>query len=199
MAKKIQQRAIDTRNRILVAARELFSERGYNGSAVDEIAARAKANKQRIYAYFGSKQQLFEAVLLTLFNEVNLFAHTDMDDCPPAELTGRVLHGFMKIHAQHPEFWRLLAWVNLDSGVQVARLLDARSHENTAIRGLFEQGVSSGVIREMEFLEYIYALLALSWFYYSNARTLPVTLSPKLYEEEYKERLIADMAKLFVP
>ena len=53
MARKLQQRAIETRKRILTAARELFAERGYSGATVDEIALRAKANKQRIYAYFG--------------------------------------------------------------------------------------------------------------------------------------------------
>lgn len=47
MARKLQQRAIETRKRILTAARELFAERGYSGATVDEIALRAKANKQR--------------------------------------------------------------------------------------------------------------------------------------------------------
>jgi len=31
MARKLQQRAIETRKRILTAARELFAERGYYG------------------------------------------------------------------------------------------------------------------------------------------------------------------------
>ena len=74
MARKLQQRAIETRKRILTAARELFAERGYSGATVDEIALRAKANKQRIYAYFVNKQQLFETVVLQLFQEVDLFA-----------------------------------------------------------------------------------------------------------------------------
>ena len=45
-----------------------------NGATVDEIAAAAGVNKQRIYAYFGSKNGLFEAVLRDVFERVELFS-----------------------------------------------------------------------------------------------------------------------------
>ncbi|WP_326556453.1 TetR/AcrR family transcriptional regulator [Micromonospora sp. NBC_01796] len=52
-----------TRKRLLDAAFEEFSERGLAGARVDRIAAVASANKQAIYAYFGSKDGLFDAML----------------------------------------------------------------------------------------------------------------------------------------
>jgi len=198
MTRKIQQRAKDTQNRILNAARELFSERGYGRATMDEIAARAKANKQRIYAYFGTKQQLFEKVVLKLFEDVDLFSGADgMADCPPSELSERLLAGFMKVHAEHPEFWRLLAWVNLDGDVAVEKLVGARSHENASIREIFERGLASGEIRKMTFHTYLYALLAMSWFYFSNRRTLQRTLSPELYTAAGRAELISEAAALF--
>ena len=48
-----------TRARLLDAAHSEFAERGLAGARVDRIAAAAQANKQAIYAYFGSKEQLF--------------------------------------------------------------------------------------------------------------------------------------------
>ena len=65
----MQVRAEKTRSNILNAARRLFSEHGFAGTSVDSIAEAAGANKQRIYAYFGSKKKLFEAVLLDVFAE----------------------------------------------------------------------------------------------------------------------------------
>ena len=56
MAVKMQHRAIVTRRKILEAAITLFAEKGFNGTAVDDISLAAGANKQRIYAYFGSKR-----------------------------------------------------------------------------------------------------------------------------------------------
>ncbi len=197
MSRKVQQRAIDTRNRILAAALELFSECGFSGATMDAVALKAKANKQRIYAYFGSKQQLFEAVVLKLFADVDLFAGNEMADCPPPDLTRRLLDGFMKVHTAHPEFWRLLAWCNLDNGVQAEKLIDARTHENTMIRDIFERGVNTGVIRPMLFRNYVYALLALSWFYFSNRQTLKRTLSPELFTPSGCELLLNEVSALF--
>ena len=130
MSRKVQQRAIDTRNRILGAALALFSEHGFSGATMDAVALKANANKQRIYAYFGSKQQLFEAVVLKLFADVDLFSGNEMAECPPCELSRRLLDGFIKVRAAHPEFWRLLAWSNLDGGVQAGNF-GRRTHENT--------------------------------------------------------------------
>lgn len=44
-----------TRARLLDAAHAEFAERGLAGARVDRIAAAAQANKQAIYAYFGSR------------------------------------------------------------------------------------------------------------------------------------------------
>jgi AcrR family transcriptional regulator len=52
-----------TKQRILDAATAEFAEFGLAGARVDRIAARAGANKQLIYAYFGSKEGLFDNVL----------------------------------------------------------------------------------------------------------------------------------------
>jgi AcrR family transcriptional regulator len=52
-----------TRARLLAAAYDEFVRVGLAGARVDRIAAAASANKQGIYAYFGSKEGLFDAVL----------------------------------------------------------------------------------------------------------------------------------------
>ncbi len=52
-----------TRKRILTAATVEFARKGLGGARVDEIALRSKSNKRMIYHYFGSKEQLFAAVL----------------------------------------------------------------------------------------------------------------------------------------
>ena len=52
-----------TKKRLLDAAFDEFAERGLAGARVDAIATAAAANKQAIYAYYGSKDGLFRAVL----------------------------------------------------------------------------------------------------------------------------------------
>jgi AcrR family transcriptional regulator len=53
----------EVRRRLLAVAAEVFAERGYVDSRLDDIARRAGFTKGAIYSNFGSKQGLFGAVL----------------------------------------------------------------------------------------------------------------------------------------
>lgn len=51
--------------RILEAALWVFSNEGYSGASMDAIAARAEVSKPTLYQYFGGKDQLFAAIMLS--------------------------------------------------------------------------------------------------------------------------------------
>ncbi len=61
-----QSRSAHTRERILSAARELFVERGYDGTTIRQIAARSGLTDPAIHYHFSNKQHIFEAVLSPL-------------------------------------------------------------------------------------------------------------------------------------
>ena len=52
-----------TRQQILDAARELFAERGYAGTSMRAIGAAAGVDPALVHHYFGTKEELFRAVL----------------------------------------------------------------------------------------------------------------------------------------
>ncbi|MFJ4785349.1 TetR family transcriptional regulator [Streptomyces sp. NPDC088794] len=53
----------DTRDRILTAAREEFSARGYDKTSVRAIAKAADVDSALVHHYFGTKEQVFEAAI----------------------------------------------------------------------------------------------------------------------------------------
>lgn len=55
-------KADETRKRIVRAAREVFSERGYDGATFQAIAARADLTRPAINHYFASKRGLYQEV-----------------------------------------------------------------------------------------------------------------------------------------
>ncbi|MGW1270174.1 TetR/AcrR family transcriptional regulator [Streptomyces sp. NPDC002491] len=57
----------DTRDRILAAAREEFSERGYEKTSVRGIAKAASVDPALVHHYFGTKEQVFEASIEVAF------------------------------------------------------------------------------------------------------------------------------------
>src|SRR2546421_11701795 len=65
--------------RIVAAAREEFSRRGFDGARMDQIARRAAVNKQLLFYYFHSKRGLFTAGLARGAGEVE----EALADLPP--------------------------------------------------------------------------------------------------------------------
>lgn len=56
-------RRLATRERLVAAALELFAERGYSATSIDEVAERAGVSKGTVFYNFGSKQGLGSAVV----------------------------------------------------------------------------------------------------------------------------------------
>ncbi|HEU0295129.1 MAG TPA: helix-turn-helix domain-containing protein [Anaerolineales bacterium] len=61
MSRKESQ--LQTRERLLDAALQVFSRRGYSAASVDEIAAEAGFSKGAVYSNFSSKEDLFLALI----------------------------------------------------------------------------------------------------------------------------------------
>jgi AcrR family transcriptional regulator len=102
--------ARETRRRLLAAASREFAARGIAGARVDRIADVAGSNKAMIYNYFGSKEQLFDAVFTEqVINAVN-DVPIDADDLPG--YAGRLFD----YHHSRPEGFRLAIWYMLERG-----------------------------------------------------------------------------------
>jgi AcrR family transcriptional regulator len=58
-----QRRGEELRRHILLVAKDVFLETGYERASMDTVAARAGTSKRSLYAHFESKDKLFLAVL----------------------------------------------------------------------------------------------------------------------------------------
>ena len=97
----------------LTAATEEFSDKGLAGARVDRIAAAAGVNKERIYQYFGKKDDLFDAVLaaelVRVMSEVPIEGH---GAAAVGEYAGRLFDR----HTTDGALARLLFWEGLERG-----------------------------------------------------------------------------------
>jgi AcrR family transcriptional regulator len=100
-----------TRARILKAAAEEFAQHGSAGARVDRIAAKAEANKESIYRYYGSKKDLLARVL-------DEYLRVRGDETGPDPDNDAVAYPstLVRTHAANPLLPRLLAWEGLEGG-----------------------------------------------------------------------------------
>ncbi|MFF3258984.1 TetR family transcriptional regulator [Streptomyces sp. NPDC002932] len=106
-----------TKRLLLEAAVEEFAEHGPLGARVDRVAAAAKVNKERIYQYFGGKEQLFTAVLESeLAKAAEAVPLPAPGDGPADGDLGDFAGRLYDYHSAHPHLLRLLAWEGLRDG-----------------------------------------------------------------------------------
>lgn len=58
-----QEQALETRRKIVLAARDLFFENGYTGSSIENIANAAGVAIETVYAAFGNKRSILTALV----------------------------------------------------------------------------------------------------------------------------------------
>jgi AcrR family transcriptional regulator len=100
--------AAASRRRILDAATEEFSAYGLAGARVARIAEKANINTRMIYAYFGSKDGLFDAVL-----EHHVLAAQKSVTLDPADVPAYAEQVFDAYRSQ-PHLVRLYLWQYLE-------------------------------------------------------------------------------------
>ena len=121
-AREIEQARATGRKRLPRAVREqqmldaavaVFSASGFHDASMDEIAARAGISKPMVYAYLGSKEELFLACLhregTRLMEAVaSAVAPADAPRLLPDEQLWRGLRAFFAFVGAHRDGWRVL-------------------------------------------------------------------------------------------
>jgi AcrR family transcriptional regulator len=102
---------------------------------VDDVAARTRTTKRMIYYYFGSKEQLYAAVLEHLYGGMRDAEQAlRLGALPPLEALRRMIEVTFDHHAGHPEFVRLVSVENIHSARIVAASPTIRER-NAAVIG----------------------------------------------------------------
>jgi AcrR family transcriptional regulator len=70
MSDRRRARGEATRERLLAAARELFGERGYDGTSIEAVLHTSGVARGALYHHFQSKAELFDAVAEEVFVEI---------------------------------------------------------------------------------------------------------------------------------
>ena len=140
-----------TRQDILGVARREFADRGLSGARVDHIAARTQTTKRMIYYYFGSKEQLFEAVLEQAYSEIRA-AEQDvrLDHLDPLAAIRRLAEITFDHHDAHPDFVSLVRIENVHQAEHIRRsaaIVSVNSPAIELITKILDQGAAEGVFR----------------------------------------------------
>ena len=190
----------EAREQILQAAREEFAEFGFNGGRVDNIARRSGLNKQLVYYYFGSKDDLYRAALEAIYSEIRLRERElDMRSLAPEEAIARLIDFSLNYLAQHHEFIRILADENAMGAPHLQNaetMLATNSPLIAEIGATLRDGETRGIFRRgIDPLELYISIAGMTFFYFANGRTMSAIFGRDLSQpaviESYRQHITA--------
>ncbi len=174
-----------TQDTVLRAALAEFAAKGYDGARVDAIALRAGLNKNVLYHHFGSKDELFAAVLERTYETIRT-RQKDLKirGMDPVEGMRKLVTFTGRIWIQYPEFQRLLGSENIMGGRHVrrsARIVRLYNPLFDTINDLLRRGRESGVFRRgVDPIDLYISISSLTAHYITNLHTFEAIFGERL-------------------
>jgi TetR/AcrR family transcriptional regulator, mexJK operon transcriptional repressor len=149
-----QRRSARKRRAILEAATTTFLSKGYLGTSMDEIAARAQVSKQTVYKHFADKQSLFTEIVTGTVNEISDPVYDEvvqLADSGDLEADLRDLARRLVARVMQPRLLELRRLVIAEAGrfPELGRAFYERGPGRTiaALASVFEQLAAGGALR----------------------------------------------------
>lgn len=119
---------------MLDVAEEIFAERGYRDTSMDEIAERVGVSKPMIYEYFGSKEGLLVACIRTARAELLAATISSVEGVESAEeALRRGLTAFFEFIDSHRQSWKIIQAEATVAGQQAVDEIEAGRQQQTEI------------------------------------------------------------------
>lgn len=156
-------RGAATYQRIVDVATKEFAEYGIAGARVERIVAGARTNKAQLYAYFGNKDGLFDAIFLSSLDRIVDVVPIDATDL--ADWAVRLYDEYLR----RPDLIRLATWARLERRPSGHLVDDADRRDDRKLRAIAE-AQAAGLVREGDPFELMSMVIAMSmaWSPVSN-------------------------------
>lgn len=165
-----------TKQKILQAAEAAFAEKGFYGARVDEITKDAGVNKRMIYAYFGSKEKLYIAVLDTVYQRLSQSEEKLLSEKnDPIHAVKCVIRHDFEFLSENTSFVKMILWENLNEAkyMKQSEAISLKRISMELLRKVLREGMEEGIFRkDLDVEGMILSINMFCFSYFSNLYTM---------------------------
>lgn len=156
-----------TKSQIFATAGELFSERGYHGTSMRELARALNMRGASLYSHINAKEELLWGIVNEVADQFLALAEAVPRNIPSEEQLTRLVRGHLKViaHELHYAIVFFHEWKFLEPSLR-ARIKAKRDAYEANLCRIIEEGTQLGVFRVASpRLAALFVLSALNWTY----------------------------------
>ena len=200
--KRVQDRGIQTRQRIVEEALLQFARYGFDGVGIREIAEAVGVQHGLIKYHFGTKDELWREAVRLLFSRIDkiLLAPPEDDALPPVEAFARSLRRYIRYCAEHPEHARLMVQESFRDNERLewaAKRFIRPSHDGLLPR--YSELMRDGIMPRIDPVLMIYAMTGAAQSIFNLAAEVKHTHGIDAMSEEMIEAYSDAITAIFLP
>ncbi|NTV53653.1 MAG: TetR/AcrR family transcriptional regulator [Candidatus Firestonebacteria bacterium] len=173
---------MESREKIMTAALEVFAEKGKHGARMEEIAKSAGVNKAMLYYFFSSKENLFKEVLVKalhgVFNRIRrTLQQSGLTGLGPAESVKLVVEKHFEAFVQDVPGTKIVLEAFVHEPSEIKRALDQICTETTRdnpcqlepqrMTEILKAGIVQKIFRPIDVSQLFVSILGMSLIYFS--------------------------------
>ncbi len=107
--RELSARGLETRNKLLEAAEQVFGDLGFHDASIVKITEAAGVGQGTFYLYFGSKQEIFDELVRDLNRRIR-HAMSEQSQHGTTRVEQELLgfKGYFEFAAKHPGLYRII-------------------------------------------------------------------------------------------
>ena len=201
--KRPQQRSLDTRDRLVEAALQVFASHGFEGATTREIARRAGVALAALPYHFTTKEALWKAAADRIFGRLNETFRRRFEGLEGVDTPTRlrlVLRDFVRFQAAHPELHRLMIQEGIARSPRLEWLVETHIRPIfDTVRGMVEAAQRAGMapLGRPEHLHYM--LIGAASSVYALAAEFELVTGEDPSESALVDEHVATLERLFYP
>jgi len=173
------------RQQIIVAAKRVFSEKGFNKATMEDIAHEAELSPGTLYLYFKNKEELYASLSLRILQYLHIRVEdVNKEELPPEEKMDALVEAMYDVYAFDPLI--LINMFHLQSSETLKNLspklmseIENLSRKSIgAIALIFEEGIDLGLFID----RHPVAMADIFWALFSGV--ILWTTSKKIFNQE---------------
>ena len=189
------------RQQIIVAAKRVFSEKGFNKSTMEDIASEAELSPGTLYLYFKNKEELYASLSLRILQYLHIrVEHVNKEtDLSPEQKLEKLIEAMYDVYDFDPLI--IINMFHLQSSETLKNLsprlmtqIEELSRKSIgAISSIFREGVEKGVFIE----KHPVALSDIFWSLFSGVVLWEASKKIMNEDKDYLKKTLAIAFEIF--
>ena len=180
----------DTKERILTAAIEVFTDKGKYGARMQEIADKAEINKAMLHYYFTDKDTLYEKSFEYIFTNLFLRVSDIIDEeVMFLDKIGKFVDIYIDFIAENIKITRIILRDMADGGQVFQKVMKKLTQQENffiplKLKYIIDKAKKNGEIRDVDTVQTIISIIGMSIIYFIGKPVMDVIWNLKPEEQE---------------